>query len=90
MHDWTLISISFNWKGGDATLHFLNSESNSATLLAHGVSMLIVPRKLEWGRSVSVNSVKGPFDLADGKMKIEVEMQSGDVIEIVAETIMLP
>lgn len=90
MHDWTFVSLSIDWKLGEATLVFLNQNSEPTPLLIHGIFSLCLPRKLEWGMSVSVNSTAGPLILQDGKVKLGIEMQSGDLIEIVADSIILP
>lgn len=90
MHDWTLTSLGLEWKSGVATLKFLNTESNTALLVAKGVVVFNVPRGQEWGRSVSVNELLGPIVLENGCQKLQIEMQSGDVIEIVAESFELP
>jgi hypothetical protein len=84
MHDWTLVSILFEWKSGCVTLEFRTDRSNSAKLTAHGVCELHVPRLSDWGPSVSVNEVFGPSDGPSGRRELELEMQSGDRIRIVA------
>ena len=84
MHDWTLISLDFEWATGVATIKFLNSESNIELLIVKGGSMIHVPREQEWGRSVSVNKVIGPTQLESDKQRLQIEMQSGDIIEIIA------
>jgi hypothetical protein len=63
---------------------------NSAKLTAHGVCELHVPRLNDWGPSVSVNEVFGPSDGASGRRELEVEMQSGDRIRIVAASFDFP
>lgn len=90
MHDWTLLSLSVDWKSGDANLDFLNSSSAKVSLRIHELHSFYLPRKLEWGMSVSVNAVSGPVTLECGKMMLKIEMQSGDEIEIVARSMVLP
>jgi hypothetical protein len=90
MHDWTLVSILFEWKSGGATLEFRTDASKSATLTAHGVSELHIPRLNEWGPSVSVSEVFGPTDRGSGRRELEIEMQSGDRIRIVAASFDFP
>ena len=82
MHDWTLVSILFEWKTGRVTLEFRTDGSNSAELVAHGVSELHVPQLNEWGLSVSVNQVAGPSDNPSGSLEVEIQMQSGDHIQL--------
>ena len=90
MHDWTLLSVHFEWKGGRVTLAFRTDGSKSVKLIAHDVFELHVPRLNEWGPSVSVNKVLGPSDGASGRRELEVEMQSGDRIRIVAASFDFP
>jgi hypothetical protein len=90
MHDWTLVSLSLDWKIGLATVQLLNSRSEVVILSAAGVSLLRIPRQHEWGRSVSVNTVIGPTPLANGQQLVQLEIQSGDVIEIFADAFSFP
>src|SRR6266404_2436553 len=89
MHDWTLRSISVDWEAGTATIS-LTWASLPAAVIAHGVQDLRIPRKLEWGHSVSVNSTRGPDPIEDGLFSFSIEMQSGDTVEVVASRFELP
>ena len=89
MHDWTFLSALFEWADGRATLR-LRSPSGEKTIVASSVADLHVPQLNEWGPSVSVNKLKGPFPAEGGRQSIEIEMQSGDVIRIVASSFLLP
>jgi len=90
MHDWTLLSVLFEWRSGRVTLAFKTEGSKSVKLTANGVFELHVPRLNEWGPSVSVNKVLGPTDGASGRRELEIEMQSGDRIQIVAVSFDFP
>jgi hypothetical protein len=90
MHDWTLVSILFEWKSGRVTLELRTAESKSEKLVAHGVSQLHVPRRNDWGPSVSINKVMEPSGNASGNRELEIEMQSGDHIRIIAKSFDLP
>jgi hypothetical protein len=93
MHDWTLVSILFEWKTARVILEFGTGGSKSQKPMAHGVSELHAPRLNDWGPSVSVNSVNkvaGPSDDASGRRGLEIEMQSGDHIRIVAKSFDFP
>jgi hypothetical protein len=60
------------------------------TLIAEGVLELRVPKMNEWGPSISVNEIV-ELDASTGQGRcLDIEMQSGDVIRIVAEKIVLP
>ncbi len=90
MHDWTLVRVSFEWGRGVVTLDLLDAQSRPVSLLAEQVSLLHVPQLSEWGASISVNRVTGPLPISAGKYKMEIEMQSGDVIAIEAGLFILP
>jgi hypothetical protein len=90
MHDWTLISISFEWETGIAVLAFRRDGPQLVSVRAEGVSNLEVPRLNEWGPSVSVNEVRGPTNGLTGSQTLEIEMQSGDVIRITAISFTFP
>jgi hypothetical protein len=90
MHDWTLVSLAFDWVTGMVTLNLLNPQSQPVSIVAKNATMFHAPRIQEWGRSVSINAVIGPEDYSIGKQKLQIEMQSGDVIEIIAESFKLP
>ena len=90
MHDWTLVSIIFEWKQGRVTLNFNATDSQPATIIAENVVQLEVPQRDEWGRSVSVNEMRGPSKDPAGCEKLEVEIQSGDIITIKAKSFRLP
>lgn len=90
MHDWTLISILVNWIDGTAVVSFRNQKSEEVRLIAEGLVDLHIPKREEWGSSVSINEVVGPVHCADGNYSIELEVQSGDRIKLMAKTIAMP
>jgi hypothetical protein len=95
LHDATLLSATFVWGEGVLTL-LLRNYSKAAgqivtkELTAEGVCNLIMPREQGWGPSVSINEVRGPVTRADGKQVLEIEMQTGDIIQLAADRIALP
>ena len=89
MHDWTLVSAVFDWGAGDVTLSF-DSATGAQALVARLVAELSIPRRNEWGRSASVNEVKGLTSTPDNLQCLEIEMQSGDVIRIAASSFQMP
>ncbi len=86
MHEWILVSLFFEWETASLTVVFDSHEHGFVSLIAEGVCELFVPRLNSWGPSVSVNSVEGPFNIADGRQRLEIEMQSGDTIKIEAKS----
>ncbi len=90
MHDWTLVSIAVEWIKGMVTITFKNSQSVEVLLTANGLADLKIPKREDWGESVSVNEVEGPLQLNNGNSYLGIEIQSGDKIELEAKTIYLP
>lgn len=89
LHDATLVSITVDWNEGSAWLKLINSQGPSQPIYIQvtGLSGLKVPREFPWGKSSSINNVC--FSQIEGEevSTLEVEMQSGDVIEITAKQI---
>jgi hypothetical protein len=89
MHDWTLISLTVDWETGEATIE-LRSPAGKRRLLAQALREISVPRAQPWGRSASINAVDGPTVQKEGLSRLAIEMQSGDLIEIVAQSFDIP
>jgi hypothetical protein len=90
MHDWTLVAISMNWELGRVTIELRDLTSSTRFLVAEGVRDLRVPRANDWGPSVSVNTVSSIDPTLTGMQRLKLEMQSGDIIEIVADKFDIP
>jgi len=90
MHDWTLLSIDFDWKHGRVAIVLEDTAFSERTLTAEEVLELKIPRANEWGPSVSVNEVFEIEQMPGAYLKLRLEMQSGDVIELVAKRINMP
>ena len=93
MHEWTLVSIQFDWRAARVTLRLRRPDAGPTDIVADGVLRLDVPRRNPWGPSVSINRVLGPTSPegeAGGAQRIAIEMQSGDVITVVANSFVMP
>lgn len=90
MHDWVLLQITFDWESGGLSIQFKNEDSTVISLIAKDTKNLLVPRRENWGQSINVNEVNGPFLFDKNTKKVEIEMQSGDLIEIIASEIIMP
>ena len=89
-HDWILVSINFDWQSASLNIHLQDLARSNRLLIAEGVSEFRVPRKNEWGASISVNEVtESEVQAGDGKC-LQIEMQSGDTIVIKAKKIIFP
>ena len=87
MHDWVLVCILFLWEeGGQCRIELRDSSSKKRYINASGVSKLSVPKKEEWGSSMSINETVGPTKKGDAYY-FNIEMQSGDLIELIADHI---
>jgi hypothetical protein len=90
MHDWTLLSILYEWKAARVTLSLRTEGPEQLLIVADGVSHLHIPQTKPWGPSVSVNKLHELPASSDKGRKLEIEMQSGDVIQIEAEIFNFP
>jgi hypothetical protein len=89
MHDWTLKSISLDWRPGALAIGLLGPKSLTA-ITARDIRELHVPRRFGWGPSASVQSIEGPTKHDGELLRLTIQMHSGDVIEIVAAAFDLP
>lgn len=90
MHDWILNKVAFEWKLARVVLELNDLASAVRALVADGVTKLSDPRKNAWEPSVSVNEVHEIEELPSGLKQLKIEMQSGDVIQIVAAQFAIP
>lgn len=89
MHDWTISRIEFDWSLARVKIELEDMTYTTRTLIAEGVKDLHVPRANDWGPSVSVNKVSGIEPHLSG-FRLTIQIQSGDVIEIVADKFTFP
>lgn len=83
MHDAILVAVRLNWGAARVDV-YLSRQSDRVRLTARGVWSLTAPRQEPWGPSVWVDSVSASVHPETGMRKLDVAMQSGDVIEIIA------
>jgi hypothetical protein len=79
LHDATLRGLVVSWPDGSVTARF-RTASGEVVITARGLRHLDLPRDEPWGPSVSVNRV------VQTAGRLTIEMQSGDVVTIDAET----
>jgi len=79
LHDATLVAVRVNWADGTCIVEVDHETLGICLLTFSFMSHLTLPRKQDWGRSVSINSFSMP-----SSGRYEIEMQSGDVIIIEA------
>lgn len=90
MHDWTIKLLKVIWKESTVIITFEDSNSHEVDLIIKGLTDLKIPKKDDWGESDSVNEIEGPILLDNGKNYLAIEIQSGDKIEIEADSISMP
>jgi hypothetical protein len=83
LHDATLIAMRLSWDDGTCVADIGHGTLGRCVLTFSAVSHLTLPRKQDWGRSVSINSFSAPTS-----GQYEIEMQSGDLIKIEATGVM--
>ncbi|MFC3627342.1 hypothetical protein ACFOKJ_14585 [Vogesella amnigena] len=81
LHDATLLLIEIDWAQGSCKLHLQTTSHGQGSLLFLALRSIHIPYYQPWGPSVSINSCAQP---ATGKW--EIEMQSGDVLQIAADS----
>ena len=89
MHDWTLGGLFIDWTRGAVRLE-LSSRDGARVLTGTGLKSASVPRRYPWGPSSSINGYSGPVRTEEGTSRLVIEMQSGDVIELVADEFAMP
>lgn len=77
-----------DWEKSTLVIKFLNNNSLPVDIIFKSIRYINIPKWDEWGESVSVNK----FNLKnDATYKnIEIEMQSGDIINIIANDVIMP
>ena len=92
LHDTTVDSARLDWRSGTSRLNIRWEDGTSPAgrgieLLATETSLFQWPRQQPWGRSDCINEVRGPTAVSDDLVRLEIEMQSGDLITIEAASV---
>ena len=85
-HDATIVNVYLEWRAATAVIECLFEERvpRSVEVVVHGCKSLVCPRRMPWYESDLINEVRqGRRD--DGGVRLEIEIQSGDVIEVEGE-----
>jgi hypothetical protein len=85
LHDAKLRDIRIDWQAATLTASVM-TQAGAGEVAAEGLVALRCPRHQPWGPSSSINAVASRSE-AGRLVHIRVEMQSGDLIEIDAESI---
>jgi hypothetical protein len=82
LHDATLVDVHLEWAEGACTMTLRRSVLQNCYLKFTGVSQLSLPRAQPWGPSQSINAA-----YMRNTGQYEIEMQSGDLIQIDASAL---
>lgn len=88
LHDAFLDRLVVDWGHATGSIELEIDEGIVRSLRFSGLSYLTIPRQEPWGPSSWINAVEGPKGVDNG-VQLRIEMQSGDVIEIVAQDFLL-
>lgn len=89
MHDWLLISVCYDWAEKQVLLILRDIDDNEVPLRAKNTCELQLTHRNPWGPSASINKIVGPTKEERGQ-RLEIHMQSGDVITILASSFEMP
>lgn len=87
LHDATLLSLSFDWSKKElrCLVRPVSLSSQEICIVFGDVELVKIPASHPWGMSSSINS-SIQRKVASG-VAINIEMQSGDTIEVVAASV---
>jgi hypothetical protein len=88
LHDATLVAVTADWASGETRIRVRLSEEAARGAEIHicGSSLLRYSRRQPWGPSVSINEVR-LSSIEGGRKRLEIEIQSGDTIEVEGSTV---
>ena len=88
MHDWVLKFIELDWHSGSASITVIDSKSINREIKICEIISFDLSRNFEWGESVNINATV--LETINEESKLTIELQSGDVIKVIAKIITLP
>jgi hypothetical protein len=83
LHDSDLMTCVLDWKTGSLEVN-IRAWEGEVKIVASNLKNVHLPRLQEWGPSTMINFIEGPTLQEDGFSIMRINLQSGDVIEIVA------
>ena len=91
LHDATRDDVCLDWRTGlvRIAIRLEADEVTHVELHALETRYLACPRREDWGKSTYINEVRGPRPVDLGGVRLEIEMQSGDVIEVEAREVLV-
>lgn len=94
LHDALLGAISISWEAGEIEISLTANKvyvkrGGKIIIRAKGFSLFVCPHNYPWGRSAFVNAIREHVITEPDRKRLEIEMQSGDVIELEADEVLL-
>lgn len=86
LHDAIFVRVEITWATGEAMVELSRFPDTRVVLLARGLRGFKMTRRHDWGPSISVNAASLRTNDA-GEAVLEIELQSGDLVEAVAAKI---
>jgi hypothetical protein len=89
LHDSVLLKAVLDWDSGEVVLSvstwsLKDNRRVDVVLRVTDITLFHVPKEHPWGDSVHINQVYGPLTLPNERLRMEIEMQSGDTIVLEA------
>jgi hypothetical protein len=79
LHDATLVAVTTEWKSGETRIRLRLGGGRAAEIVIAATHRFQLSREQPWGPSVSINEARlAPG--ATGRVRLEIELQNGDVI----------
>ncbi len=85
LHDATLRRIELDWAARRVVIDAV-ADTGEVRIVANKVRRLSCPREDPWGPSASILRLRQQTLSGESPARLEIEMQSGDVISIDAES----
>ena len=87
-HDAVLLTVTVAWVEAmaDVRVDLCEEPARTGNIRITGLTLLRCPRAEPWGPSVSINGVRLQ-SIEGGRKRVEIEVQSGDVIEIEGDAV---
>jgi hypothetical protein len=89
LHDAVLRRVIIVQSEASCQLELATVTDGARCLEAKRFRSIVIAREQPWGPSNSVNDIRGPLEDDEGYCLLEVQLQSGDVIRILAEDFVL-
>lgn len=84
LHDATVIGLRADVRSRRTTVVFRMDEGGEVSLIADGTMTVTATMSMPWGPSASINELRWNLGGGSEPASVEIEIQSGDIITIVA------